>query len=76
MKTTFSYNADTETAKVYSRRGDGSLLCAVQGVPFSVGSMLSQLANEAYGEGYEAGQRRILNAMAEFIDETKIQSGL
>lgn len=69
MKTTFSYNADAQHAMVYSRRGDGTVLCDVKDVPFRVGNLLSRLAEEAYREGCEAGRRDALAVIAAHIED-------
>lgn len=69
MSILYSYDADTQHAKVYSRQGDGGVLCDVTGVDLYVGGLLSNLAEEAHRQGYELGRRDALKEIANHVGQ-------
>lgn len=69
MSILYSYDADTKHAKVFSRRGDGAVLCEVTGVNLYVGNLLSRLAEEAQREGYEMGRADALKEIANHVGQ-------
>lgn len=71
MSILYSYDADTQHAKVFSRRGDGTVLCDVTGVDLYVGNLLSRLAEEADKEGYERGRKHALDEVMEQLERKR-----
>lgn len=63
----YSYDADTQHAKVYHRT-TGAVVCEVRGVDLYVGNLLSRLADEMYKDGFDAGRRSAIGDMQTQID--------
>ena len=67
-KPLYSYDADTQRAKVYHRT-TGATVCDVTGVDLYVGNMLANLADQMYKAGYEKGTTDALESLANHIDD-------
>jgi hypothetical protein len=63
-KTLYSYDANTQRAKVYHRT-TGAVVCDVSGVDLYVGNLLDRLADEMYQSGYEAGRKDAIGEVTE-----------
>lgn len=63
----YSYNADTQHAKVYHRT-TGAVVCEVEGVNLYVGNLLSRLAEEMYNDGYDKGRVDVLDELTTHLE--------
>jgi len=73
MTPLYSYDADTQHAKVYHRT-TGAVVCDVTGVDLYVGNLLSRLADEMYKAGVEHGRKAALEAVSENVKSLMVRS--